>query len=124
MSWPPPIGEPLRLANDAYGVNEKLVSYSLNLDHRDGGPKARLFRSILGITAADVDYLARALHDGLASRPVRATRDNPPHGVLCEVRIEVRGRAERAGRTATVVTVWEVWHEDDPPRLVTAYIRA
>jgi hypothetical protein len=32
-----------------------------------------VFRSILGIKAADVDYLARALRDGLANAPVRAT---------------------------------------------------
>lgn len=55
MGWPPEINEVVPNAHDAYGVHEKLGSYSLNLDHRDGGDKARLFRGVLGLTAADVD---------------------------------------------------------------------
>lgn len=124
MPWPPQIGEALPRGGDAYGVHEKLTSYSLNLDHRDGGDKARLFRGVLGLTAADVDYLAEALRDGLASTPVRRVRTNPPHGVLCDVWITVRGVGAHVERTAIVRTAWEIRHEEDPPRLVTAYIRA
>jgi hypothetical protein len=124
VTWPPTIGEPLPNAEDAYGVHEKLASYSLDLGHRDGAAKARVFRGVLGLTAADVDYLARALREGLASTPVRRVRDNPPHGVLCDVWITVRGRGAHADRSTVVRTGWEIRHEDDPPRLVTAYIRA
>ncbi len=108
MGWPPEINEVVPNAHAAYGVDDKLGTYSLNLDHRDGGAKAGLFRSVLGLTAADVDYLARALHHGLASTPVRRVRDNPPHGVLCDVWITVSGLGAHADRTAVVRTAWEV----------------
>jgi hypothetical protein len=124
VSWPPQIGELLPHAEDAWGVREKLSSYSLDLDHRDGGHKARVFRAVLGITAADVDYLTTALRAGLATTPARLIRANPPHGVMCGVWITVRGPGPHADRTAVVRTAWEIRHEDDAPRLVTAYIEA
>jgi hypothetical protein len=37
-------------AEDAFGIQEKLAGYSLNPHHEDGGPKARSFGRILGIT--------------------------------------------------------------------------
>jgi hypothetical protein len=124
VSWPPDVGEIVPNAHDAFGVHEKLTSYSLNVDHRDGADKARVFRSVLGLTASDVEYLARALVEGLASTPVRRVRENPPHGVLCDVWITVYGLGARTDRTAVVRTAWEIRREDDAPRLITAYIRA
>lgn len=124
MSWPPEAGDFIPHADDAFGVHEKLLAYSLNRDHRDGGEKARVFRSVLGLTQTDVEYLARALVAGLASTPVRRVRDNPPHGMLCDVWIAVRGLGDRADRSAVVRTAWELRSEDDAPRLVTAYIKA
>jgi hypothetical protein len=61
MSWPPKIGEPLPRGEDAYNVHDKLTRYSLKLDHADGGQKATTFLRILGISSADLDYLAQAL---------------------------------------------------------------
>ena len=124
MIWPPEIGELLPHAEDAWGVLEKLASYSLDLDHRDGGHKARVFRAVLGITATDVDYLACALREGLVTTPVRRVRANPPHGVVCGVWITIRGLGAHAERVGMVRTAWEIRHEDDAPRLVTAYIKA
>lgn len=124
MSWPPDVGEIVPNAHDAFGVHQKLMSYSLNRDHRDGGDKARVFRGVLGLRRATFEYLARALVDGLASTPVRHVRENPPHGVLCDVCITVHGLGTRTDRTAAVRTAWEIRHEDDAPRLITAYIRA
>jgi hypothetical protein len=124
MTWPPEIGEPLPRAEDAWGVLEKLASYSLDLDHRDGGHKARVFRAVLGITAADVEYLAAALREGLLTTPARAVRATPPHGVMCGIWIAVRGLGAHGDRTEVVRTAWEIRHEDDAPRLVTAYIKA
>jgi hypothetical protein len=124
VSWPPDVGEIVPNAHDAFGVHEKLLSYSLNRDHRDGADKARVFLGVLGLTADHVTYLARELVGGLASTPVRWVRENPPHGVLCEVWITVHGLGARAHWTAVVRTAWEIRHEDAAPRLVTAYIRA
>jgi hypothetical protein len=124
VSWPPRVGEIVPIAYGAFGVHEKLMSYSLNRDHRAGADKARVFRGVLGLTADDVEYLARELVDGLARTPVRRVRENPPHGVLCDVWVTVHGLVARSHRTAVVRTAWEIRHEDDAPRLVTAYIRA
>jgi hypothetical protein len=124
VTWPPEIGELVPRAEDAWGILEKLVSYSLDRDHRDGGHKARVFRAVLGITATDVDYLAYALREGLVNTPVRRVRANSRHGVVCGVWITVRGLGARVDRTAVVRTAWEIRHEDDAPRLVTAYIKA
>ena len=96
----------------------------MNLDHRDGADKARVFRSVLGLKASDVEYLAWALVEGLASTPVQRVRENPPHSVLCDVWITVYGLGARVDRTAVVRTAWEIRREDDAPRLITAYIRA
>lgn len=122
MSWPPMIGEPLPRAQDAYGIREKLTAYCLNAEHEVGGPKARGFAQILGITIAQVTHLVQALHTGVRDAPVTDVRDNTPYGVLCEVRIRVSGVGERAGRQALVTTSWELRDATASPRLVTAYI--
>ena len=60
--WPPVVGGLLPGADQAYGVEEKLTRYSLNINHEgDGAAKANGFELILGITAKDVDYLAAEL---------------------------------------------------------------
>jgi hypothetical protein len=120
VSWPPQIGELLPRAEDASGVHEKLTGYSLKREHADGRHKAVLFEAVLDITAADVDYLAELLIAGIADTPVRAVRENAPHGYLCDVRISVRGLRARFDRTAIVLTAWEVAWDGDAPRFVTA----
>jgi hypothetical protein len=61
VSWPPRIGEPLPRAEDAYGIHEKLATYSFDLKHRVGGPKAAGFQRILGITVRDLSTRASQL---------------------------------------------------------------
>ena len=122
MAWPPKIGEPLPRAEDAYNVHEKLREYSLNLAHGVGGGKAAGFLQILGISAADAEYLAAALLEGVRELPVTAVRGNAPFGLNCNVIVPVRGLGDRADRVANVLTSWELRHEDDRPRLITAYI--
>ncbi len=120
--WPPTLGEPMPGAHGAVGIQEKLVAYCLNTDHRVGGPKAQGFLRLLGIGLADVEYLADALRTGILREPVRDVRDNPPFGVLREVRIHVGGLREWRTRVVAVTTSWELRHVDDRPRLVTAYV--
>jgi len=104
-------------------VHEKLAAYSLNREHADGRHKAVLFEAVLGVTAADVDYLAAALIVGIADTPIRGVRENAPHGYLCEIRIRIRGLRARSDRTANVSTVWEIAWDGAAPRLVTALIK-
>ncbi len=111
-------------ATEAVGVHHKLRTYSLDREHRDGGEKARAFRSLLGLTLSDIDYLARALVTGLGTAPLRRVRENPPHGWSCDAWIVVHGLHDRADRSAVVRTSWELRWEGDLPRLITAYPRA
>jgi integrase len=122
MGWPPDIGELLPNSADAYGVQEKLSGYSLNLDHESGGAKAAGFVRILAITLHDLEYLADSLLRGAREVPISEVRDRGANGVLCEVIVPVRGLAERTDRVANVLTSWQIRWEGDPPRLVTAFV--
>lgn len=124
MSWPPTIGERLPRAHAAFGIRDKLSAYCLNLDHEIGGPKAQGFRITLGIELADIEYLVEALGAGVLTEPITYVRDNPPFGVLCEVRIPVVGLREQRDRMVAVTTSWELRRGGDAPRLVTAYVNA
>lgn len=122
VTRPPTIGELLPRAVEAYGIEAKVSAYCLNLDHEVGGPKARGFLSILGIGLEDAEYLAAELRSGLRVARISDVRDNSPFGILCEVRVPVRGLHERSDRIVAVTTSWELRDADDRPRLVTAYI--
>lgn len=122
MPWPPIVGDRLPRAAEAFGITEKLVTYSLKLDHPKGGAKAKGFAQILGITLADVDYLANALRAGVLVTAITDVRENPPFGWVCEVRMPVKGLGHRSNRVIFIETAWHLEHSDDRPRLVTAYI--
>jgi len=47
----------------------------LNVTHREGRHKARVFDSVLGVTASSVDVLRRALLDAAASDEAEAWGD-------------------------------------------------
>jgi len=123
MAWPPQVGEPLPDGVEVTGVRTKLVRYSLDVTHEDGGPKARGFESILGITIDDVDHLASAIRIGVLSARVSEVRANPPHGFNCAVDIAVRGVGDKRSRTIDVRTVWEIKDRGQRPRLVSAFPR-
>jgi hypothetical protein len=121
VTWPPQSGEPLPDADRAYGIDEKLAGYSLRLGHPGRGNKADGFARVLAITADDRQYLADALLSGIRVTPVSGIRAGE-HGSHCEVIVPVRGVRDRADRVANVLTAWQIRWEDDPPRLITAYI--
>ncbi|MDW5597310.1 hypothetical protein VSS74_23385 [Conexibacter stalactiti] len=122
MTRPPTIGEHLPRAAEAYGIEAKVTAYCLNLDHEIGGPKAQGFLRILGIGLEDADHLVTELRDGVQVARISDVRDNTPFGILCEVRVPVRGLRERRDRIVAITTSWELRDADDRPRLVTAYI--
>jgi len=123
VSWPPTIGEPLPRNALVANVRYKLTTYSLNMHHSAGGPKARGFEEILSITLADVDHLIEAIETGVRTSPVKAVRGNAPYGILCEVQIPVRGLRTHAQRVVAVTTAWQLSGSAAIPRLVNAYIR-
>jgi Domain of unknown function (DUF6883) len=104
-------------------VREKLVGYSLDVTHDDGGPKARGFERILGITIVDLEYLAERIEQGVLDIAISEVRDNTPYGFTCEVLVPIRGLGDRSGRVVAVITAWELTVAGAAPRLVNAYIR-
>jgi hypothetical protein len=119
---PPPVeGQLLPRADEAFGLRIKLAAYSLDLAHKDGGPKARGFEQILGITIDAIDYLEAQILARVLDTPISEIRDNAPHGVNCAVDIQVPGIGAKADRFATVRTAWIISAPGDPPRLVNAF---
>jgi filamentous hemagglutinin len=104
-------------------VRRKLASYSLDVTNLVGGPKARGFERILGITLANIDYLEDAIRTGVLQQPINEVRDNSPYGINCVVEVPVRGIGPRSGRVIDVRTVWGLATRGAPPRLVSAFPR-
>ncbi len=119
----PAVGELLPRATEAFGLRYKLETYSLDVTHKVGGPKARGFELILGITIEAIDYLEAQILARILDTPVSQVRDNPPHGVNCIVDIQVGGIGAKADRVVTVRTGWIISAPGDPPRLVSAFPR-
>lgn len=95
---------------------KKLTSYLLNVDHKDGGPKAKFFIDNMGIGPEDWRYLADQLSSGAAKAKlyrVKATQFGYSHGAY----VAVTGRN---GKVYAVETGWQI-PEEGPARLVTAY---
>jgi filamentous hemagglutinin len=120
MPPPPAVGEVLARATEAFGLRYKLETYSLDPTHKVGGPKARGFEQILGITIEAIDYLEAQILARVLDTPVSEVRDNPPYGIKCTVDIQVPGIGAKADRVANVRTVWVFDQPGAPPRLVTA----
>ncbi len=74
------------------------------------------------VSASKTPITSLELRGGLRVARVSDVRDNTPFGILCEVRVPVRGLRERRDRIVAVTTSWELRDADDRPRLVTAYI--
>ncbi|HWY19530.1 MAG TPA: hypothetical protein VNY27_12580 [Solirubrobacteraceae bacterium] len=120
---PPAVGEPLPRAAEALGIRDKLETYSLDVNHKSGGPKARGFERILGITIMHIDYLEGTILTGILTVPVSSVRDKPPWGVECVVVVPVRGRGEKSGRVVDVRTAWLLPDAGGPPQMTTAFPR-
>jgi hypothetical protein len=102
-------------------VRYKLTTYSLAASHRSGGPKARGFERILGITIDSVEYLEEAILTSLLTAPIIAVRDNRPFGLTCVVDCPVRGIGEFKARVVPVRTAWIFSEPVSAPRLTSAY---
>ena len=109
----------MRLPNgDRAELGTKLEDYTINMRHREGRHKARVFESLLGITAASADVLRRALLDEAAASDQVEARGDSGFGNLFILRFPL----STAKGTGSVVSVWIVRHGEDFPRLTTCYI--
>ncbi|MCY3905976.1 MAG: hypothetical protein OXF63_01830 [Anaerolineaceae bacterium] len=108
----------LHNADRARVEREKLVDYLLDLEHVDGGPKARFFMEF-GFSLSHW----RLLHEALLrhAREIEVTGSgSSPHGIY----YVLEGAMQMAdGREAFLRTVWQICWGDIEPGLVTAYPR-
>ena len=119
----PRLGELLPRGAEAFGVRRKLETYSLDVTHEEGGPKARGFELILGITIERIEYLEGAILTGTLLVPVSSVRDKSPWGTNCVVMVPVRGFGEKNDRVVNVRTAWRLAGPGAPPQLVSAYCK-
>ncbi len=109
----------MRLPNgDRAHLGTKVENYILNTAHRQGRHKARMFESILGITAANSGTLRRALLETAATSDKAEPRGKSTFGTTYTVRFALT----TATGTATVLSVWIIRNGEEFPRLTTCYI--
>jgi hypothetical protein len=96
----------------------KLRDYSLNSSHFWGRHKARVFRSVLGVTADNAHILREAvLHAAVAGDAELAYLDE--YGQRYVLDFEWKGLAGMA----VIRSCWIVRKGEDFPRLTTCYVR-
>lgn len=103
--------------DDAVVDIRKLRDYCLNPVHPKGRNKARVFASVLGLTASDAERLREALLSAAVSEEaVPAERDE--YGQRYVLDFEMLTQEARA----TVRSGWVVRNEEDFPRLTSCWV--
>jgi hypothetical protein len=123
MPWPPRKGELLPRRHEPVGIEERLRSYSLKIDHEVGGPKAKGFSEMLGIDLDSIDYLARQIRIGIIRTPISSVRPLPSGAFSCAVQFRIAGLERYSHRTASLRTAWALDRPTSPPRMTTAFLR-
>jgi hypothetical protein len=96
---------------------EKLRDYCLSSVHPRGRHKARVFQSLLGMTAADTEELRVALI-GAALKEEAVAGASDQYGL----RYIIDFTLKRGGRAARIRSCWIVLTSEISPRFVTCYI--
>jgi hypothetical protein len=96
---------------------EKLIGYCLNPEHSSGKHKARVFASVLGITADNADDL-RALIVTAAVEGEVIQQENTEFGELYKVDWAIPDLESTVLRT-----LWEISLTQPNPRLISAFIK-
>jgi len=104
-------------AENAFIDDEKLVGYSLNLDHERGKHKARVFVSALGLTADKAHILREAILQAVKKQPAIPSKGDD-YGQRYVVDFEMTTDVG----TAIVRTTWILLVDEDFPRLVSCYV--
>ncbi|NJR62842.1 MAG: hypothetical protein HC769_31065 [Cyanobacteria bacterium CRU_2_1] len=94
----------------------KLRDYCLNPEHDDGKHKARLFSSILGMTADNAEELRQILLEVIQTYEAQVgRRDEFGQRYTLDFTIEWQNRS------ATFRSGWIIEHDSEIPRLTTCY---
>jgi hypothetical protein len=96
---------------------EKLTGYCLNPNHSKGKHKARVFQSVLNLTADNADVLSALIQQAAIFGNV-VQQDFTPQGQIFKVDWEIPNTDGRKLRTT-----WEITHSSEIPRLITAFIK-
>ncbi len=104
-------------AERAFIDNEKLHSYCLSLDHPRGRNKARIFASLLGLTADDFEVLRDALLEAVLTEEAE-TGEQDAFGRRYTVDFQMDGPTKKV----TIRSAWIVRTGEDFPRLTSCYI--
>ena len=94
----------------------KLRDYCLNLEHDDGKHKARLFSSILGMTADNAEELRQILLEVVKVQEAQLGR-----GDEFGQRYTLDFTVEWQNRSATLRSGWIIEHGSEIPKLTTCY---
>jgi hypothetical protein len=95
----------------------KLEEYCLSFDHPRGKHKARVFRSVLGLTTENAAELEVRVREALETEPCTAgAKDRFGR------RYAVDFGWEREGKTAAIRTTWIIRSDEDFPRLTSCYV--
>jgi hypothetical protein len=96
---------------------QKITGYCLNPNHAKGKHKARVFQAVLNITADNADILIALIQQAAIEGDV-VQQDSTPQGQIFKVDWEVPNTNGEQLRTT-----WEIAHNTEIPRLVTAFIK-
>lgn len=96
---------------------QKLIGYCLNPEHSSGKHKARVFASVLGITAENAERL-RYLIQRAAIEGEVVQQDTTPFGQQFKVDWTVPNTEEIELRT-----IWEITLTNPNPRLISAFLK-
>ncbi len=94
----------------------KLRDYCLNLEHADGKHKARLFSSVLGMTADDAEELRQILVEIVRVQSAQLGRQDE-----FGQRYTLDFTIEWQNRSATLRSGWIIEHASNIPKLTTCY---
>jgi len=94
----------------------KLREYCLNSKHDDGKHKARLFSSLLGMTADNAEELLQILLKVVQTHEARLGRQDK-----FGQRYTLDFTIEWQNRSATLRSGWIIEHDSEIPRLTTCY---
>ena len=94
----------MRLANGHRAhLGTKLEDYVLSVTHREGRHRARMFESVLGVTASSADVLRRALLDAAAASDEAEARGDTGFGNMMHALValldDVHARRFETGRS-------------------------
>ena len=103
-------------AENAVVDMRKLRDYCLSLEHDDGKHKARLFSSMLGMTADNAEELRRILLEVIKTHAAQLGRQDG-----FGQRYTLDFTIEWQSRSATLRSGWIIEHGAETPKLTTCY---